>query len=192
MEFAIKALGAVALMTGTASAQNLNLDVFAGQTLPAKLVFVGVHASTNPGQSYGIGISRSDVFTPNLELGFELSQTRMEYAGFEPISISGLAAMATARYNFVNTGAFEAYAGLGLGAVNVTFTSVPPYTPYTNSAVLPGGQVMLGARYAVSDQMKMFAEARYLDTFQDAADIAFGTPATFNASSIVLGIRTSF
>ncbi len=191
MKFIARIMSALVLSTGIASAQDWNVDVFAGGMLPGNLLWDLVSYQTDTGETFGIGVSRNDVFVPGLEVGFELSQTGAEYTCCNPNSISGLAGMLTAKFNFVTNGRFEAYGGLGLGAVNVTYFND---APYSNSQMVAGGQVSLGARYAISDTMKVFAEARYLDTFQDAY-VAWNPPtsnAEFSATTISVGLRNSF
>lgn len=180
----------VALFPSAVWAQGWSVDIFGGGSSGGNLVWDGTDYLTNPGQTYGIGISHAGLLPSGVELGFELSHNKQEYTGYEPNYISGTAALGTARYTFVNTGGFEMYGGAGLGAVHVTYDA----GSYANSATVAGGQIMLGGRYAISDSMKIFAEARYLDTFQDAMVALSGATATaaFNATSIVAGLRVSF
>ncbi len=186
LAMALSASGAVA------HAQDWNVDVFGGIALTNTLLWDTLSYDTNQGAVYGIGVSKSGVFTPNLEVGFELSHTQVEYNGFEPNSIAGLAAMVTAEYTVFSNNGFEAYGGVGLGAVNVTYTN--SLSSYANSEVVAGGQAVLGLRYAVSDRIKLFTEARYIGTFTDPV-VAYSPAnrtAEFNATNIVFGVRASF
>jgi len=184
---------ALSLTASIANAQEWNVDVFAGSILPNALVWNAPPANdTFAGQTYGIGISKSNVFIENLEIGFELSQGSVAYVSDPDNTISGLAVMVTAKYNFYTDDGFEAYGGVGLGGVEVTYYN--DFVPYTNRDFVAGGQIMLGARYAVTDRIKVFAEARYLDTFSDpmvALNLAQAS-AEYNATNFVMGIRTSF
>jgi opacity protein-like surface antigen len=100
--------------------------------------------------------------------------------------------MATARYTVVTTGGVEAYGGLGLGGVRVTFDN--ENAGYSKSETVGGGQVMIGARYAVTPRSKVFVEARKLDTFEDAAVAEQNGPATaeYDATHVLFGFRQSF
>lgn len=192
MKLVFKSVAALLLTTGIASAQDWSIEAFGGVSLKNNLTYNLIPYDTDAGTTYGIGFSKSDVFTQNLEVGFELSNTTAEYTLYRPNSITGLAGMVTAEYNFVNSGAFAAYGGIGLGAILVTYHN--DTSSYTNSAVVAGGQVTLGARYAVSDRFGVFVEARYLSAFSDAI-VGFNPPSRpvqFNATNIVFGVRTSF
>jgi len=194
MKLVVSSVAALFLTTGMASAQSWNIEAFGGIALENNLLWDGFGYDTNAGTTYGIGVSKSDVFIPNLEIGFEISNTTGEYSCCTPNSISGLAGLVTAEYNFVNNGAFTAYGGIGLGAIQVTYSNFNAVTPYTNRDIVAGGQAVLGARYAVSDRLGMFVEARYISAFSDAivARDPATDPAQFNATNIVFGVRSSF
>jgi len=182
---------AILVAAGSANAQSWNLDGFVGKSSSDELMWDGVDFATNAGRTFGVSISKSGVFTPNLELGFELSRATAEYTGFEPNSISGTSAMVTAKYNFIDQNDFQLYGGVGLGAVKVTYFSST--NSYSNSETVAGGQITLGARYAISPAMKIFVEARYLQASDARVALSAATAdAEFSSKSIVLGLRRSF
>ncbi len=191
MKRVIGSLAALLLTTGIASAQDWNIEAFGGIALSNNLLWDDDPYDVDAGATYGLGFSKNDVFVPNLEIGFELSYTKNEYSCCVPNYISGLAGLVTARYNFINNGPFTAYGGIGLGAVQVSYYNDPGYL---ERDIVMGGQAALGARYAVSDRLGLFVEARYLSTFSQA-DVGGGGPALlaeFNATNIVFGVRSSF
>lgn len=177
---------------GDVAAQDWNVDVFAGATSENELEWFGGDFDTDAGRVFGLGVSRSDVVAPGLELGLEYSTSESVYSTSDPNSISGTALMATARYTVVTTGGVEAYGGLGLGGVRVTFDN--ENAGYSKSETVGGGQVMIGARYAVTPRSKVFVEARKLDTFEDAAVAEQNGPATaeYDATHVLFGFRQSF
>lgn len=181
------------LLTSAASAVQAgpwNVDIFLGKSASNTLEWGGADYDVDSGSVYGLAVSKSDVFTPNLEIGAELSRAKAEYSCCNPNSIEGTSLMATAKYNFVNSGNFEAYAGAGLGLVNVKYTNAGSYA---NSETVFGGQLTLGARYKVSPNMKVYVEGRYVKA--NDAMVAFSgatADAEFNSKAVVLGLRTSF
>jgi len=148
---------ALALTATAANAGPWNVDIFAGTNLSDNLEWGGTNYDTDSGQVFGVAVSKSDVFTPNLEIGAEISRAKSEYTCCNPNSISGTSLMATAKYNFVNNGNFQAYAGAGLGIVKVKYVNSGSYS---NSENVMGGQLTLGARYSVSPNLKAFIEGR--------------------------------
>ncbi|MBL4807968.1 MAG: porin family protein [Rhodobacteraceae bacterium] len=193
MKFLLQTAAVIALSTGAVAAQDWNVDVFGGLTFENDLEWDSGQYDTNAGSMFGVGISKSNVFAPNIEVGLEVSYSESVYSGNEPNYISGLAVMATVEYNFISNGDFEAYGGIGLGAVNVTYDNSA--LSDKRSEVVFGGQVVLGARYAVSDTMQIFVEGRYLDTFSDAV-VARPAPSTataeYNVGAVVAGLRIGF
>jgi len=177
---------------GEVAAQDWNFDVFAGVTTENELEWNAGDYDTDAGRIFGLGVSRSDVVVPGLELGLEYSRSDSVYSTSDPNAISGDALMATARYDVVQTGGVEVYGGLGLGAVQVTFDN--ENVGYSRSETVGGGQVMIGARYALTPRSKVFVEARKLDTFEDAQVALQNSPATaeYNATNVLIGFRQSF
>lgn len=172
-------------LTTSAHAQDWNMDVFAGVTFSGTLeAATGVTRDTDIGNIFGLALSKSNVITKNLEFGVEFSHQLAEFTGFLNTDITATSLLATAKYNFVNTGAFEAYAGLGLGAAHIHVDTV-------GGDIGAAGQVSLGARYAVSSNMKLFAEARYFTTLDDA-ELSPGATVSFDNTSVIVGLRTSF
>jgi opacity protein-like surface antigen len=187
---------AVVLCIGSASmaqAQDYNFDVFVGGSASNDLMWDGSDYETNSGTVLGLGLSRNNVFVPGLEIGLEFSTDEQEYTSFEPNSIGADTLLITARYNFFESGGFEGYAGLGLGAAKVTYVAPPLYE---DSETVGVGQIMLGGRYNVAPASQVFVEYRYLKA-ADAQVASLGLlgatgDAEFSSSNIVLGYRYSF
>lgn len=191
------ALFAMALTTfaaQTASAQDWNIEVFAGSGDAGNLEWNGVNFEMEPGFTYGIGISRNDVFIDNLEIGFEYSTVEFEYTDEDPNPnrISGDAFMITSRYVFCDNGPSKTYFGLGLGVIDVTYET--EFLDYTNSETVAGGQVMLGGSYSIAERSRIFGEVRYQAALEDP-QVAFSDAsrtAEFNNTALILGLRQSF
>lgn len=181
---------AVFVSVGGANAQSWNIDGFIGQNFSNDLEWAGSDYSTNSDKTFGLSISKSGVFTPHLEIGFEISRATSEYTCCTPNKISGTSAMITAKYNFLDQNNFQLYGGVGLGVVKVKYVYAGSYS---NSAAVAGGQLTLGGRYKISPTMKVYMEARYLAA-NDAkvANTPASADAEFKSKSIVIGLRKSF
>lgn len=190
MKNILAAACAIFVNVGAVNAQSWNIDGFVGKNLSNGLMWDGVNYSTNSDKTFGLSISKSGVFTPRLELGFEISRATSEYTCCTPNSISGTSAMLTAKYNVIENNNFQAYGGVGLGVVKVKYINAGSYS---NSDTVAGGQLTLGGRYKISPTMKVYMEARYL--VANDAKVAYSpasSDAEFKSKSIVIGLRKSF
>jgi opacity protein-like surface antigen len=182
-------LSTVGFLAATTSvhAQDWNADMFAGVAFSGTHEFSnGITRDMNEGPIFGLALSKNNVIAKNLEFGVEFSHQKAEFAGFPNTHGKATSLLATAKYNFVNTGAFEVFAGLGLGA---TYISIDTALGDAGLA----GQVSLGARYAVTSDIKLFAEVRYFTTFGDIEVLTGPTVTTdFDNTTIVAGMRRSF
>lgn len=176
---------------GAVHAKPWNVDIFMGTGVPDTLRWDGVGAQTDAGDVFGFAVSRDDVFGSHLEIGAELSRAKAEYTNDRPSNISGTALMATAKVNFVNNDGFSAYAGAGLGVVDVKYTNQA--LNYDNAEFEFAGQLTLGVRFAISPKTGLFVEGRYIRSKD--AQVAYN-PATrdadFRSKAIVLGVRKEF
>jgi opacity protein-like surface antigen len=174
--------------SGAAYAGDWNVDVFAGKTAfgshDFKVFGVLNKRDSNNGEIFGLGLSKSNVFIKNLEIGAEFSHQTETFKIAPGISGTETSLLATAKYNFVNTGAFQAYAGLGFGVTHLHSNTV-------GGGTAAAGMADLGIRYAVSANVKLFTEARYFTTFGDV-NVAPGISDNFDNASLVVGLRTSF
>jgi len=174
-------------LSTSAQAADWNVDIFAGKTFSGTHDFSnGFVRDTDNGNTFGLAFSKSNVFAKNLEFGVEFSHQVEEFTGFPNTQGIATSLLATAKYNFVNAGAFEAYAGLGLGVTHIKVETA-------SGSLGAAGQVSLGARYAVSSNVKLFAEARYFSTFGDIDVSALPVVTTnYDNTSVIVGLRTSF
>lgn len=180
----ISTIGFLAATT-SAHAGDWNVDMFAGAAFSGTHEFSSaITRDMDTGKVFGLALSKSNVIAKNLEFGVEFSHQVAEFTGFPNTDGTATSLLATAKYNFVNTGAFEAYAGLGLGATHIHIDT-------ESGSLGAAAQVSLGARYAISASMKLFAEARYFATLGDI-DANATTTTEFDNTSIVVGLRTSF
>lgn len=176
----------LAVLAGTAQAEDWTFDVFLGGAAQGPLSFGTLSRDLDTGPIGGIAINRNAGRLP-FEIGIELSHSENAFSDVADETQSATSLMATGRYSLLERGRIDSYAGLGLGLVQVgnddgTGTA-------TDETV--GGQFMLGARYSFpSSTYEAFVEYRYLDTFDDAS--IGGANVEYNRQDVIMGIRLGF
>jgi opacity protein-like surface antigen len=99
-------------------------------------------------------------------------------------------------YYLFSRGTFTPYAGLGLGYVteiDFDVTSGPAIGEYSNRGLF-AWQAVLGADYAVSDQVSLFGELRYFATETPSLTNAGGATlkADYDTIDILAGVSFRF
>ena len=181
-------------LTGSAGyAAGWNVDIFTGKQGSDNLEWAGSDYKTDSGRSYGLGVSKR--LSPRTSVGFEVGYTKNQYSSFRPNYLSGTSAIITAKYDFLKYNRFEAYAGLGLGAVRASYRNYG--FNHQHRDTVAAGQLTLGALVAVSPRSRLFLEARHINAFNDPKVSHNGGTgslegAEYKGNSLVLGWRYSF
>lgn len=184
MRIAVISALCVAGVTATqASAQDWAVELYGGGTFENTLGVAGTDLSTDQGTTYGGAVYYSGIAgNDNLEFGLDISEAKSKYST-SGTELKSTAAMAMARYNFVNSGPLKAYGGLGLGWVETASAGDQ------DSGL--GGRAALGVRYDINDSFGVFSEIRHTRAF-DSATLNGVSGIENRDNSIVIGVRAEF
>lgn len=188
----VLAAAAFCSLAQSAMAQDWRAEIYGGVALAGdSFIFVSTF-DVDRGQAYGFGVYR-DVGA--FDLGVDVMYSSRTYTGFEN-DIESLSLMLAGRYGFVSQGNFNAYLGLGLGAIQVRYAGTGSDLPFSGNGMVAGAQLSLGARYDLGTGA-IFSEIKYQDAFNNASidpiDVAEPDyPMGYDSTSVVVGYSFSF
>ena len=184
MKRSILALAAL-ICAGTASAQDLSYEVYAGIAAEDTdgLRYGTLIFPMDQGLAFGGGIYMDDL--AGFEVGLDLMATNRRYADFDS-GVESLSLMVNGRYPFELGPQVSAYAGAGLGIINVHYDGDEAFADFTGSKATAGGQIMLGLRYGLGAG-QAFAEVKYQAAF-DNVEIE-NSDVEYNSTSVFVGYR---
>lgn len=184
MRIAVISALCLASFTATqAAAQDWVLEIYGGGTLEGDLAVGGTDQKMDAGTTYGGAVYFSGIGGMDaVELGVDLSRSNAKYNGTDT-ELQSSAALAMARYTFVNSGPLKAYGGLGLGWVETAASGD------TDSGW--GGRAALGVRYDVSDTFGVFGELQHTRAF-DSSTLNGVSGIENRNNAVVIGLRTQF
>lgn len=181
------AIAALAALPGQAFAQDatgIYTEIFAGSRLAGQVtVAIPATYDTTAGWAMGGAIGLT---TPVPGLSFELEVLKTAAQTTLGNNYDTISVMANAEYGLALNETFEAYGSLGLGAVHVH----DYYPPNSFEAWGAGYQVSVGGRAHISEQVAVFAEYKYVNTFED---VSLGNTGTrVPTHNLLAGLRFSF
>ncbi|MCV6824645.1 MULTISPECIES: outer membrane protein [Halocynthiibacter] len=182
----LTAAGLTCLMATGATAQNWAIEGAVGGRFSNEFQYGGSDTESDVGTMYSLGAYYAPDATPGFEFGVDLSGSNADIADSND-KTSTRAAMAVARYTFYQSGDFSAYGGLGLGYIETSY-DVSGGANGSDSGL--GGQVSIGARYKLQDDLHLFGEYRHQRAFESAN--FNGTSMSSDSDNILVGIRASF
>ncbi|MEH6835221.1 MULTISPECIES: outer membrane beta-barrel protein [Falsihalocynthiibacter] len=184
MRIAVISALCIASVTATqAAAQDWSAEVYGGGTFEGDLAVGGTDEKVDSGTTYGGGLYYSGLGGMDaLELGFDLSRTNADYKTSGE-DLQSTAAMAIARYSFVNSGPLKAYGALGLGWVETASAGDE------DSGL--GGRAALGISYDVSETIGVFGEVRHTRAF-DSSTLNGVSGIENRNNAVVVGLSTQF
>jgi opacity protein-like surface antigen len=122
---------------------------------------------------------------PGLSFEVDLMGTSTEYADYPDYFIHTLSLMGVVEYAVPLNEMFEVYGAVGLGGIQLVYDA-PTFTEVGWGA---GYQAAIGARAGLTENVAVFAEAKFQDSFQEieTTNYAYGMP-TFG---LLAGVRVS-
>jgi opacity protein-like surface antigen len=175
-------------LTSIAHAEGWKAEVYGGIGLAGSLTYSDLPFNTDRGSTFGIGVYNDSV-VKNLSFGLDVMSTDTAYSDYET-GVKSLSVMANARYFTAVSPKLEAYAGLGLGTIRVTYDGKAQFPDFTGSDNVFGGQVELGMRYKMADKTGLFAAIKHQAAFNDAAVVS--ADQSFSSTNVIAGISFSF
>ncbi|MBK8084750.1 MAG: outer membrane beta-barrel protein [Devosia sp.] len=161
------------------------VDLYGGAALPGVSSYDGTDYDMHWGGAIGAAVG---VQTPveGLALKLDLMASGADYVGYEyyDIGVENVSLMAVGEYAVPVTDGLELYGSLGLGGVLVYYYD----TDY--SGVGAGYQAALGGRAALSENVSLFGEVKYLSTFSDVD--TNGYDIRYPTTNVLSGLRFSF
>ncbi len=166
--------------------------LFAGGTLSGNLFYRDTDYDTDAGWIAGAALG----FEPGIEgLSFELDATTGStvYTGFDA-TLAGTTLMGNVVYT-VGADAFEIYGGAGVGGVFVSYdTDEGDGTEFDGDGLGGAFQVFAGAGFNITENINLFAEARYQGGFSDVVitnNNDEDVDVEWNRTAILVGLKFS-
>lgn len=180
---------AAALGLAAMSAQAQTIELYGGATTGGQQLNYGPVppggpnlVDMDPGIALGGGFHWS--LPNNIEVGVDAMLTGQDYTSWGPGGrLQTTSLMATGRY-LVPMQNMTAYAGLGLGAINVNYSDTPGLAD--GSDMIGGWQIEGGVRFQLSGNTG-FAAIRYQEGFEEALIVT--ESVEYNSLSVIGGIR---
>jgi opacity protein-like surface antigen len=184
-------------LSAPARAQSWSAELYGGGVFERSEEFAAgggtFEFDLKSGAAFGAALY-SDSLASGVELGVDLMGTRAGYVGFGSDDyVNSLSLMAVGRLPFALGGGVEGYAGAGLGAIRVEYDDGAPELSGDDTVL--GGQIGMGARYAIAPGSRIFGELRHQIAFDDAEFLnANGTPTlqSYSSTSLLIGIGFDF
>jgi opacity protein-like surface antigen len=199
-------LGSMALLPGTARAQDVYMKLLGGWTIPQDQDFdlrdetsgVSVPNGLDFDSGYALGAAVGFTYSPNVAIEAEYTYRKSEADWKETDNedsgdVVSNAFMLNAFYKFVPDGSaspFRPYvgAGLGVGDFSVKQDDLKLESDYSFAY-----QAMLGLSYEVSLQGSLFAEVRYFGaSSQTVEDDDFSFSSGYDAINVLVGYTYTF
>ncbi len=175
---------ALAALTMPAGAESFSVELFAGSTFATEFNLNG--NLFDIASDDVVGIRGLYSVTPNIAVGLEYRQTAAVFTTLFQRSMDVEALSAIARYTIPVNDRLGVYGTLGVSRVSVHYIN----TIFTDSGTFEGGTLALGASYAVTDTVGVFAEWSALTVFGDFE--LRGDILEYTGSSVNLGVRVRF
>lgn len=182
----LTAAGLTCLMATSATAQNWAIEGAVGGRFSSEFQYGGSDTDTDVGTMYSLGAYYAPDQTPGFEFGLDLSSSNADISDSKD-STGTKAAMAVARYTFMESGSFSAYGGLGLGYIETSYNANGGANGTDGGY---GGQASLGVRYQIQDDLQLFGEYRHQRAFENAN--INGVDMNSKTNNILVGIRATF
>jgi opacity protein-like surface antigen len=182
-------VGAMFFLGQAVSAQSYSVEIYGGGTFDRPEDFDGDAFDMDRGSAFGAGLYTSSLVS-GVELGVDLLHTEASYVDFV-IDVETLSVMAVARLPFALSRNTTGYVGAGLGAIDVRYS----HPNFSDSDIVAGGQLSLGARYQISDRTGIFGEIRYQAAFDEADIVNPGIGAnrqSYASTSALVGVKIGF
>jgi opacity protein-like surface antigen len=197
------ALACLAFLASAATAQDnggLTLRAFGGgshlqgteSTVAASSAPLSFSPSTLAGGAIGYNYANSR-WHSEVEFIYRSSNADSGRAG----EYASTAVMINGRYELPSNGALTPYLGAGLGYVteiDFDVTSGAGAGEYSDRGLL-GGQLILGASWALSDTWQLFGEARYFTLFETPtleSAVGDSLSASYRSADIIVGLTYGF
>lgn len=166
-----------------AAAQDWAVEIYGGGTLEGDNAVGGVDQKMKPGQTFGGAVYYSGIGgVDGLEFGVDLSRSNADYKA-SGTDLQSTAALAMARYTFVNNGPLKAYGSLGLGWVETASAGDQ------DSGL--GGRAALGVRYDINETFGVFGEIQHTRAF-DSSTLNGVSGIENRNNAVVVGLRSQF
>lgn len=173
-----------------ASAQDWRGEIYGGIALSGDAFYRDTVYDLDRGRTFGFGAYR-DLGT--WEVGADIMRTDRTYTDYDN-DVESLSLMVNGRYGFALGGSAEAYVGLGLGAIRVTYAGTGSDEPYSGSDVVPGAQLSLGARFGLGTG-SIFTEFKQQKALDDASidsSADSGVAQSYDSTNVIVGYAFSF
>lgn len=168
---------------------QLYVELYGGAHFLGTSDYDGTQYDMDPGYAIGGAIG---LLTPVPGLAFEIDvmATGSEYSEFDGEFLDTFSVMASAEYSLALNEMFEVYGALGLGAVNVHYHQ--DGNPSESDGWGAGYQVAVGARAHVTEDVSLFSELKYQNTFAPVELFDGTQDAQMPTLSALVGLRLSF
>lgn len=161
-------------------------EVYGGWQLPGTSdyynspTYYDMDAGTTAGISFGVAA------TDNVDVGVDFMSTGATYVG-QTYTLSSLSAMGTVEVSMPVADMFEIYGGAGAGIIRLAFDDGPADH---REGYGFGFQASAGARAHVTDNLSLFTEVKYQDSF-GRIQLSDGELAHQATTHVLVGLRVS-
>jgi opacity protein-like surface antigen len=179
-----------AVVVAPADWGSLYVEIYGGAHFLGTSDYTGTQYDMDPGYAIGGAIG---LMTPVPGLAFEIDvmATGSEYSDYPGEFVDTFSVMANAEYGVALNEMFEVYGALGLGAVNLHYHQ--DGNPLNDSNGWGAGyQVAVGARAHVTEDVSVFSELKYQNTFAPVELFDGSDDAQIPTLSAWVGLRLSF
>ena len=151
----------IAIAEPAADQGSFYLEIYGGGHFAGESTFGPSTYDMDAGPSFG---AAAGMLSPVAGLAFELDAmwTSSAYSDFPGYTNQTVSLMVNADYTIALNDAFDVYGAVGLGGVQITWT---PPGGTGSSGWGAGYQLAAGARAHVTDNVALFGELKYQDTF---------------------------
>lgn len=180
------AVAALLAVATAASAEDWRLESYAGATLKRSESRGGTVYPMERGQALGASVYYG--LTPGLWIGADLMGTRAEFSGNTGEYVDSTSLMFVMRKEFAIGGLTDLYAGAGVGAISNRYDDNG--TVYEDT--VSGAQISVGARYAISQTVSVFGEAKYQAGLGDAFFGDLGASQSYETTTLSMGVTFDY